>query len=71
PILRFDLEFPALFCIFLYQTLGHINSCGMVRVRVPYISPRGESPTRKLFQALQPYLIPKRLALFLIFYQGV
>ncbi|CDM97888.1 HNH endonuclease [Limnospira maxima CS-328] len=34
----------------------------MVRVRVPYISPRGESPTRKLFQALQPYFTPKRLA---------
>ncbi|MFO7092226.1 hypothetical protein B9T16_14385 [Arthrospira sp. PCC 8006] len=34
----------------------------MVRVRVPYISPRGESPTRRLFQALQPYLTPKRLA---------
>ncbi|TVU55718.1 MAG: hypothetical protein EA414_00245 [Arthrospira sp. PLM2.Bin9] len=61
-LVRFDLGFPALFCIFLYQTLGHINSYGMVRVRVPYISPRGESPTRKLFQALQPYLIPKRLA---------
>ncbi|MFO7090225.1 hypothetical protein B9R42_13165 [Arthrospira platensis PCC 7345] len=24
-------------CIFLYQTLGHINSYGMVRGRVPYI----------------------------------
>ncbi len=34
----------------------------MVRIRVPYISPRGESPTRRLFQALQPYLTPKRLA---------
>ena len=67
PVGRFDLEFPALFCIFLYQTLGHINSYGMVRVRVPYISPRGESPTRRLFQALQPYLTPKRLAPWLDF----
>ncbi|MFO7091877.1 hypothetical protein B9R42_22455 [Arthrospira platensis PCC 7345] len=50
------------------QTLGHINSYGMVRVRVPYISSRGENPTRRLFQALQPYLIPKRLAPILASY---
>ncbi|MFO7033172.1 hypothetical protein B9T07_25880 [Limnospira fusiformis CCALA 023] len=52
-------------CIFIYQTLGHINSYGMVRVRIPYISPRGKSPTRRLFHALQPYLTPKHLAPYL------
>ncbi|RAQ38559.1 hypothetical protein B9S53_26725, partial [Arthrospira sp. O9.13F] len=41
PILRFDLEFPALFCIFLYQALGHINSYGDAQRRASYIQPRG------------------------------
>jgi len=35
---------------------------GWLGVRIPYIPPRGGSPTRRLFQALQPYLTPKRLA---------
>ncbi|MDT9252579.1 MAG: hypothetical protein P5690_26175, partial [Limnospira sp. PMC 1236.20] len=30
--------------------------------RTPYILPRGRSPTRRLFQALQLYFTPKRLA---------
>ncbi|MFO7033018.1 hypothetical protein B9T07_24925 [Limnospira fusiformis CCALA 023] len=41
PILRFDFEFPALFCIFLYKTLGHINSCRDGHKRASYIQPRG------------------------------
>ncbi|MFO7028754.1 hypothetical protein B9T07_01520 [Limnospira fusiformis CCALA 023] len=41
PILRFDLEFPALFCIFIYQTLGHINIYGDAQRRASYIQPRG------------------------------
>ncbi|MDT9183654.1 MAG: hypothetical protein P5674_12960, partial [Limnospira sp. PMC 289.06] len=44
------------------QASGHINSYGMVRVRVFFIPPRSESPIRRLFQPLQPYLTPKRLA---------
>jgi len=46
---------------------------GWSGVRIPYIPPRGASPTRRLFQALQPYLTPKRLALMVLLYyiQGV
>ncbi|MFO7142745.1 hypothetical protein B9T16_14405 [Arthrospira sp. PCC 8006] len=35
---------------------------GWSGVRIPYIPPRGGSPTRRLFKALQPYFTPKRLA---------
>ncbi|EDZ96521.1 hypothetical protein HFV01_00350 [Limnospira fusiformis SAG 85.79] len=56
----YDLESPAL--LRFLQASGHINSYGMVRIRVPYLPPRGVSPTRRLFRALQPYLTPKRLA---------
>ncbi|MFO7033177.1 hypothetical protein B9T07_25905 [Limnospira fusiformis CCALA 023] len=54
----YDLEFPALDKVWSQvQTLGHINSYGMVRGAFPYIQPRGLSPTRRLFQASQPYLV--------------
>ncbi|EDZ96597.1 hypothetical protein AmaxDRAFT_0520 [Limnospira maxima CS-328] len=39
--LRFDLEFPALFCVFLYKTSGHINSYEDGQECAPYIQPRG------------------------------
>ncbi|UWU49613.1 hypothetical protein APLC1_4475 [Limnospira platensis C1] len=62
----YDLESPAL--LRFLQASGHINSYGMVRIRVPYIPPRGGSPTRRLFRALHPYFTPKRLARMIGFY---
>ncbi|BDT15505.1 hypothetical protein N39L_52280 [Limnospira platensis NIES-39] len=39
---------------------------GWSGVRIPYIPPRGGSPTRRLFQPLQPYLTPKRFARYML-----
>ncbi|MFO7144927.1 hypothetical protein B9T16_27320 [Arthrospira sp. PCC 8006] len=43
---------------------------GWSRVRIPYIPPRSGSPTRRLFQALQPYFTPKRLPRYLSIYSS-
>ncbi|MGI0501329.1 hypothetical protein ACN4EW_31820 [Arthrospira platensis CENA650] len=40
-LVRFDLGFPALFGIFLYRMLGHINSYEDGQECAPYIQPRG------------------------------
>ncbi|BDT15878.1 hypothetical protein N39L_56010 [Limnospira platensis NIES-39] len=40
-LVRFDLGFPALFGIFLYRMLGHINSYRDGQECAPYIQPRG------------------------------
>ena len=51
-ILRFDPEFLALFCIFLYQTSGHINSYGDGQECAPFIQPRGWSPHQAVISGI-------------------
>ena len=51
-LVRFDLGFPALFGIFLYRMLGHINSYEDGQERSPYIQPRGLSPHQAVISGI-------------------